>query len=215
MSRWRDTCAVHPAADVFPMMSDEEIDDLAADIKKHGLSRPIVFYLTTKPGTRDATSMRLLDGRNRMEALERIGQPVTECMKEYVSDLDPVDPVAYVVGANIKRRHLTKTQQAELIVAAVNAGEKLDRDEPVSRGGRGKVNAVKAKACGLAAEAGISASTVKRVLTGPKKRLPRKTSLEDARQRYLDQCAGPDVDLDAEKELIVDAMRELATRRRQ
>ena len=38
MSRWRDTCAVHPAADVFPMMSDEEIDDLAADIKKHGLS---------------------------------------------------------------------------------------------------------------------------------------------------------------------------------
>jgi hypothetical protein len=50
MSRWRDTCVVHPAADVFPMMSDEEINDLAADIKKHGLARPIVFYVTTKPG---------------------------------------------------------------------------------------------------------------------------------------------------------------------
>jgi hypothetical protein len=128
---------------------------------------------------------------------------------------DCPDPVAYVITVNIKRRHLTKTQQAELIVAAVKAGEeKLDQDEPISRGGRGRINKVKSKACDLAAKSGISESTVKRALAGPKSIIrPRKTSLEDARERYLDQCAGPDVDLDAEERIIVDSIREIARRR--
>ena len=34
---WRDIYQVHPCADVFPMMSDEEIDELAKDISANGL----------------------------------------------------------------------------------------------------------------------------------------------------------------------------------
>jgi hypothetical protein len=34
---WRSIWKVHPCADVFPMMSDAELDELAADIKSHGL----------------------------------------------------------------------------------------------------------------------------------------------------------------------------------
>ena len=34
---WRDKYKVHPAADVFPMMSDEELAELGEDIKKNGL----------------------------------------------------------------------------------------------------------------------------------------------------------------------------------
>jgi hypothetical protein len=32
-SRWREKFKVHPAADVFPMMSDEELGVLAEDIR--------------------------------------------------------------------------------------------------------------------------------------------------------------------------------------
>ena len=36
---WRDKHPVHPAADVFPMMGDVELDAFAADIKANGLTR--------------------------------------------------------------------------------------------------------------------------------------------------------------------------------
>jgi hypothetical protein len=35
-SKWRDTYKVHPAADVFPMMSDEKLAQLGEDIKAMG-----------------------------------------------------------------------------------------------------------------------------------------------------------------------------------
>jgi hypothetical protein len=40
---WRDDYKVHPAADVFPMMSDEELDTLGKDIEANGLHIPITF----------------------------------------------------------------------------------------------------------------------------------------------------------------------------
>jgi hypothetical protein len=33
MTSWRDSITVHPLADSFPMMSDGELQELAADIK--------------------------------------------------------------------------------------------------------------------------------------------------------------------------------------
>ena len=35
-STWRDTYKVHPAADVFPMMSDEELADSARTSRRTG-----------------------------------------------------------------------------------------------------------------------------------------------------------------------------------
>lgn len=52
---------VHSAASMFPMMSDAELDELAADIDEHNLRAPIVF-----------AGAELVDGRNRLAAIDRI-----------------------------------------------------------------------------------------------------------------------------------------------
>jgi ParB-like nuclease domain len=50
---------VHPAADIFPMLSDEELQDLDADIRENGLIHPIVTH---------ADGEVLIDGRSRLAA---------------------------------------------------------------------------------------------------------------------------------------------------
>jgi len=47
----------HPAAEMFPMMTDIELRELAADIQKNGLLEPVVLYHGV-----------VLDGRNRLAA---------------------------------------------------------------------------------------------------------------------------------------------------
>jgi hypothetical protein len=86
--------------------------------------------------------MTLIDGRNRLEALERAGVDVTikenKCAGlggQVIAKqrrLDDVD--AYIRSKNIYRRHLTQAQRAALIVAEAMAEIKLDHVEPVSEG---------------------------------------------------------------------------------
>jgi len=103
---------VHPAAAVFPMLPDDELDELAADIKANGLAHA----LAVKDGV-------LIDGRNRREACRRAG------VEPHVEELNGVDPVAYVLSSNIARRHLTKGQRAMSVAMLYPEAEK---------GGRGK-----------------------------------------------------------------------------
>ncbi|HMF96092.1 MAG TPA: hypothetical protein VKE96_17435 [Vicinamibacterales bacterium] len=130
---WRAKYQVHPCADVFPMISDAELDALAEDIKKNGLRDKIVFWNHGKNpkkivGTLAIESLArdyvLLDGRNRLAALERLGRSLTVSHMELLEH--DVDPAAYVISKNIHRRHLTKEQQAEKIVQTIEAG-KIDR----------------------------------------------------------------------------------------
>jgi hypothetical protein len=160
---WRDKYKVHPAADVFPMMSDEELDALGQDIKKNGLRSPIWFQNTAETTKEDI----LLDGRNRLEAIERAGiSPWLD--KHYHAG----DPVAFIISLNIHRRHLNKAEQADLIVAAIKAG-KPTQVESVSKGGRGKVNPVKQAAIATGEEHGISSGTMNRALAKAEGRAPK------------------------------------------
>ena len=87
---------VHPIANVFPMMSNDEFKALKADIKEHGLREPIVFWKNM-----------LVDGRNRLKACEDLGIEADE------SELmDETDPVAWVISHNLHRRHLDESQKA-------------------------------------------------------------------------------------------------------
>src|SRR5262245_31092874 len=178
---WRDQYTVHPGADVFPMMSDDELAELGEDIAENRLQNPIkLMYVSRarKIGENVFEQETMLpDDRNRLEAMERAGIDIEGCALKYQyvnTSRGPFDfdAAAYVISANIRRRHLSKAQQAELIVAAVKAGEKPLQVDEVSKGGRGKVNKAKAKAVEIAAANGISKSTVERAIAKSEGRKP-------------------------------------------
>ena len=52
-----DKLELHPLADLFPMMTDEELDELGEDMLKLGQREPIWLY-----------EGKILDGRNRYRA---------------------------------------------------------------------------------------------------------------------------------------------------
>lgn len=95
---------VHPVADLFPMLADDELKELAADIAERGLLQPIVLDVEG----------RILDGRNRYAACALAG--VEPSFTTYDGD----DPEGYALAVNIARRHLTKGQQAMVIAKADN-----------------------------------------------------------------------------------------------
>jgi ParB-like chromosome segregation protein Spo0J len=137
---------VHPAAELFPMLSEGELRELGEDIKKKGLQQPLVIYT-------DANGEQaLLDGRNRLAAMERVGIrfeisginlganvqtiwhllfPHDDCHlvdRDFTYLDENIDPCAYVISANIHRRHLTVEQKRDLIAKPLSATpEKSDR----------------------------------------------------------------------------------------
>ena len=192
-------------------MEGEQFADLVRDITEKGLKTPITV---DKDGI-------LLDGRNRLEALERAGIELRSWQIQiYRGD----DRVGFIKSANAHRRHLTKQQVADLtatdlIKAAEEEAAKLGQTEPVStKGGRSKKNPVRQASIEEAKKRGYSESTASRGLAKARGKTPPtkaklKLDIDAARQHYLDKCADPDVDLDAEQEIIIDALREIAGKR--
>jgi hypothetical protein len=191
---WRDKYKVHPAADVFPMMSDAEIAELGEDIKANGLMVPLLF-------SSQGEDHVLLDGRNRLEAMERVGITIETDRfglpdryrgAKAAKSTHTANPVAYIIGLNIRRRHLTKQQQADLIVAAHKAAEDKPRQVgEVSNGGRGKVNETKAAIVSTAAEHGISKRTVERAMARAEGRKPAKKTKPSCTTRDEDGTETP------------------------
>jgi ParB family chromosome partitioning protein len=88
---------IHPAADIFPMMTEEEYQGLLSDIREYGQKDDAVLL-----------SGKLLDGRNRYRACKELGIELECC------ELEPkTDPIAYVLSKNLHRRHLGASQRAQ------------------------------------------------------------------------------------------------------
>jgi DNA-binding Lrp family transcriptional regulator len=117
---WRDTLPIHPAAELFPLMSEPELKELADDIKKNGLQNLITLC-------NHKNALCVLDGRNRLDAMELAG------MKTTGDDVNifrgcKTDPYEFVLSANIHRRHLTSEQKRDLIAKLLKAKpEQSDR----------------------------------------------------------------------------------------
>jgi hypothetical protein len=135
---WRKHLAVHPAAELFPLMAETELKELASDIAETGLRAPIVGWAVD--------SQFLLDGRNRLDAMALLGllyetddhhvgvkkwtgkqwrdQPggrigfAPGC--EFQNFVDG-DPYAIALSLNVHRRHLTAEQKRELIAKVLKA----------------------------------------------------------------------------------------------
>jgi hypothetical protein len=93
--------SAHPAADLFPLLSDADLSDLASDIAENGLLEPIVLH-----------EGLVLDGRNRFAACEQAG--VEPRFVEWNGDGGT--PLRYVLSHNLHRRHLTTSQRAAIAV---------------------------------------------------------------------------------------------------
>lgn len=120
---WRDLLKIHPAAEMFPMMSDAELVELGENIKAHGLREAPVLWKENHA----SSELFLLDGRNRLDAMELIGgrQLAKSVGLRSAAVQERVivggDPLAFVVSANLHRRHLTAEQKREVIAALLKA----------------------------------------------------------------------------------------------
>ena len=111
----------HEAANIFPLMDEDELRTLAEDIGLRGQLVPI-----------EICDGMIIDGRNRWAACEFAGiEPLTV-------EVNPKDPVAYVLSLNLHRRHLDETQRAMVGGRAKGVYEKQAKDR------QGKRNDIKA-----------------------------------------------------------------------
>ena len=60
---WRDRIKVHPASEMFPVLSGEELAALAKDIAENGLQQAVVLWTPEQIGLNPPTQVHLLDGR--------------------------------------------------------------------------------------------------------------------------------------------------------
>src|SRR5215510_6967254 len=131
---WRARLPVHPAAELFPRMSPDELRALGEDIKNNGQRQPIAIIERARrrpDGTlhvKDPPLQEVLDGISRLDAMEMAGIKVIgengqldARIQQVEVDADEVDPVAYVISANIHRRHLKPKQKREIIAELIKA----------------------------------------------------------------------------------------------
>ena len=121
----------HPQADMFPLIEGKEREELLQSIRENGITQKIAI---DKKGL-------VVDGRNRMSCfieLRANGEEVKSPNIELIADKDIT---AYIMAANIHRRHLTKQQRAAIIALTT---KKMSKAESTRLAGKasGKVRGV-------------------------------------------------------------------------
>lgn len=102
------TFDIHPAANIFPEMTDDEAKALMVDIRENGQREPIILF-----------NGKVIDGRNRLRACRWLSiEPKT---KDYQGREE--DIVSYVLSLNLYRRHLTESQRAMIAGKLANMGK--------------------------------------------------------------------------------------------
>jgi len=116
----------HSISEIFPLLPDEELKELAEDIGENGLRVPILIY-----------EGKILDRRNRYRAMQLIPDYLEEgCLdqeeyREYLPEVDG-DPTKHILSLNLHRRHLDESQRAMVAARLANSrqGERTDLSEP-------------------------------------------------------------------------------------
>lgn len=134
---WRDVFKIHPLADDYPLMPEAELRALGESIIAIGLKHPIAIREYLDPESE--ITWEVLDGRNRLDAMELVGQRVMKPHKigdfttynlsvahEVVAPT--IDVKAFIEAENDHRRHYTAEQKRERMAALLKANpERGDR----------------------------------------------------------------------------------------
>jgi hypothetical protein len=97
----------HDLAKLFPEMSEAEFDALKEDIKANGLRVPITTL-----------DDKILDGRNRYKACIAVSHVFKPEDFTRFKGLT-VNALAFVISANVRRRHLNESQRAVIAASIV------------------------------------------------------------------------------------------------
>lgn len=108
---------LHPLCTLFPRLSGAEFDTLKADIAANGLRQPIVLL-----------DGMILDGGNRYRACQDAG--VEPAFVEYAGG----NIAAFVLSANMHRRHLSAGQQAAIVASVQSWGDAQPASRPKKAG---------------------------------------------------------------------------------
>lgn len=99
---------IHPAAEIFPMMGEADLHELAEDIREKGQREGI---------TLDGDGY-VIDGRNRLKACEIAGvEPWFDDTHDFENEAERVD---WVLSKNLHRRHLSDTQREAVAARVAN-----------------------------------------------------------------------------------------------
>jgi N6-adenosine-specific RNA methylase IME4/ParB-like chromosome segregation protein Spo0J len=111
--------AVHPAADLFPLMDAASFQQLKQDIAEHGQLEPVIFYRG-----------KLLDGRHRWRACHELG---IACKRATFQGRTDATAYRFVLSQNLHRRHLTASQRAALALDVLPLFEREAKQRQGSR----------------------------------------------------------------------------------
>lgn len=119
----------HEVANIFPLMTGEEFENLKNDIRENGLIEPIWTY-----------QGRIIDGRNRYKACLEVG--VQPKVREWGGN---GSLVSFVVSMNLHRRHLSSGQKATAAFDALPMYESEARERQLATLRRGDETPVSQK----------------------------------------------------------------------
>jgi len=151
----------HPLANIFPLMDDASFEELVDDISKNGLTDPVIML-----------DGKILDGRNRWKACQRLGIAHKEVQFEQLK-LGSDDPAAFVWSRNTVRRHLTPAQRdlAAQAMEELSWGQSPDRVAAKNSGGSSPAKKPKTRKQ-IAKETGATVIGMNRAAVVRKKGVP-------------------------------------------
>jgi hypothetical protein len=168
----------HPLANLFPMLSDSELDDLAEDIRANGQVETVKLHRGM-----------VLDGRNRYTACGRKNLGV----RTEIFEGSEREALSWVISKNLKRRHLTESQRA--MVAAKLSTMRLGDNQhsqpaPIGAGSMGFIDIAPPACEGTAAI--VSQTEAADLMNVGRRSVQRATTVQEKGTAELQQAVETD-----------------------
>jgi len=175
---------LHRVAKLFPEMTTEQFKDLVADIEKQGQLEPIL-----------TCSGKIADGHHRFKACRQLKITPTFVRWEDIRPDKDASLVSYVIGRNLRRRHLTTGQRAAIATRALplfEAEAKSRQQKAATKAGKASGESRRAKAeeaSNVPAKLQERSGKSTKSKESPPKKAPKKPTKKDRERESTAQAA--------------------------